>query len=310
MPDNDFDVFISYASEDKKIANALVAYLESQGIRCWIAPRDIPAGQYYPAEIVDAIRRCRMFVLIFSAQSSRSKQVSREIEWADRCDKTIIPFRIDNTPLDECNFAFYIASAQWIVAVSATETHFPELAEAIRRHLGRPAPKPDGDASSSPDEPSVLDGIKNWVTNARSAVADNLADAAKLPQKLTEQGVAAVQCKLGELYAEGGWGVKQDPKEAVKWFRKAAKQNDPDAQYKLGECYFDGFGVTPKKAEAVKWFRKAAKQGSRKAQTKLGECYEHGWGVRRNLTAAQRWFKKAAEQGFEEAQAKLRELGQ
>lgn len=310
MPNNDFDVFISYSSKDQKIADGLVAYLEQQGIRCWMAPRNIQAGQTYPMVIPAAISHSSVFVLIFSAKSSVSSWVCKEATKAVDAQKIIIPFKIDDTLLAGNLLELLLIDSQWIDATPNPETHFPEVAEAIRRHLGRPAPKPDGDASSSPDEPSVWDGIKNWVTNAGSAVADNLADAAKLPQKLTEQGVAAAQCKLGELYAEGGWGVKQDPKEAVKWFRKAAKQNNPDAQYKLGECYFDGFGVTPKKAEAVKWFRKAAKQGSRKAQTKLGECYEHGWGVRRNLTAAQSWFKKAAEQGFEEAQAKLRELGQ
>lgn len=38
------DVFISYASSDKPVADAVCAALEQRGIRCWIAPRDILPG--------------------------------------------------------------------------------------------------------------------------------------------------------------------------------------------------------------------------------------------------------------------------
>ncbi len=39
-----FDVFISYSSDDKLIADAICAELESRRIRCWIAPRDALPG--------------------------------------------------------------------------------------------------------------------------------------------------------------------------------------------------------------------------------------------------------------------------
>jgi hypothetical protein len=41
------DVFVSYTSQDAAIADAVVENLERQGIKCWIAPRDVttrPAG--------------------------------------------------------------------------------------------------------------------------------------------------------------------------------------------------------------------------------------------------------------------------
>ncbi len=33
------DVFISYSSKDKPIADAVCANIEAAGIRCWVAPR-------------------------------------------------------------------------------------------------------------------------------------------------------------------------------------------------------------------------------------------------------------------------------
>ncbi|MBV8226902.1 MAG: toll/interleukin-1 receptor domain-containing protein [Verrucomicrobia bacterium] len=38
------DVFISHSSADKRAADAACALLETRGIKCWIAPRDIRPG--------------------------------------------------------------------------------------------------------------------------------------------------------------------------------------------------------------------------------------------------------------------------
>ena len=46
-----------------------------------------------------------------------------------------------------------------------------------------------------------------------------------------------------------GRSIAQNYVEAVKWYRKAAGQGNPDAQYDLGVCYYRGQGVaktTPK----------------------------------------------------------------
>jgi hypothetical protein len=41
------DAFISYASQDATVANAVVAALERRDVRCWIAPRDVTPGEFY-----------------------------------------------------------------------------------------------------------------------------------------------------------------------------------------------------------------------------------------------------------------------
>src|SRR5436305_1100841 len=57
------DVFISYSSQDKLTADAVCAGLESSGIRCWIAPRDILPGQEWAAAILTALQTRRMLIL-------------------------------------------------------------------------------------------------------------------------------------------------------------------------------------------------------------------------------------------------------
>jgi TIR domain len=48
------DVFISYSTQDKPAADALCAILEKNGVRCWIAPRDIMPGSDWGGSIVGA----------------------------------------------------------------------------------------------------------------------------------------------------------------------------------------------------------------------------------------------------------------
>ena len=64
------DVFISYASEDACAAEPIRKILETQGIKCWIAPRDVPKGLEYAEAIIDTIRSSQVLVLIFSAQAN------------------------------------------------------------------------------------------------------------------------------------------------------------------------------------------------------------------------------------------------
>ena len=67
------------------------------------------------------------------------------------------------------------------------------------------------------------------------------------------------------MYA-GGKGVARDEAEAVRWFRKAAAQNNRAAQSNLGWVYATGRGVQRDDAEAFKWFLLAASQGGDRAK--------------------------------------------
>lgn len=71
------DVFISYSSKDKPTAEAACAVLEQNGIRCWIAPRDITPGINWGGSIIDAINHARVMVLVFSGHANQSPQVER-----------------------------------------------------------------------------------------------------------------------------------------------------------------------------------------------------------------------------------------
>lgn len=78
--------------------------------------------------------------------------------------------------------------------------------------------------------------------------------------KKAEQGDAAAQSELGEIYAKGQ-GVPQDHKKAVHWYQKAAEQGNADAQHTLGFMYAEGQGVPQDFKRAYVWSSLAAAQG-------------------------------------------------
>jgi len=112
-----FDVFISYSHTDKTVADTACAGLESAGIRCWIAPRDIRAGVEYAAGIMEGIDSARIMVLIFSSNSNSSPQVHREIECAVTKGLTIIPLRIEDTAPTEA-MQYYLGAIHWLDALT------------------------------------------------------------------------------------------------------------------------------------------------------------------------------------------------
>ena len=91
------EVFISYSTKDKAVADAVCARLEQDNCRCWYAPRDILPGADWAGSIIEAIEQSKVMVLIFTDFANESRQVLREINNAVRCGAVIIPFRLTKT---------------------------------------------------------------------------------------------------------------------------------------------------------------------------------------------------------------------
>ena len=130
------DVFLSYAAADKTTAEAVVTGLESHGVRCWMAPRDIPAGSEYGEQIIEAVKACRVFVVIFSTSANTSPHVRREVERAVSAEKTIVPFRVENVePTGAMEYA--LGNTHWLDALTRPlGPHITTLIATARRMLG------------------------------------------------------------------------------------------------------------------------------------------------------------------------------
>jgi hypothetical protein len=133
------DVFISYPHQNKATADAACAKLEAQGIRCWIAPRDIAPGGDWAEAIVEAIEQCRAMVLIFSSSCNGSKQIHREVQQAFDEEKPVIPFRVENVEPAK-SLRYYMGPVHWLDALTLPlEQHLEKLAASVG-HLLRIEP--------------------------------------------------------------------------------------------------------------------------------------------------------------------------
>jgi adenylate cyclase len=129
------DVFISYASPDAAVADAVVGALERGGLRCWIAPRDVVPGALYADEIIRAINEAKLVVLVLSEAAAASSHVGKELERASSKHRRIVALRTDAASLPRA-FEYFLSESQWIdVGAGGIEAAAAKLVDAVRRHL-------------------------------------------------------------------------------------------------------------------------------------------------------------------------------
>ena len=163
-------VFISYASQDAALANSIVESLEQQGLRCWLAPRDVRPGALYADAIVAAINEAQALVLVLSGSAVTSSHVSREVERAASKRKPMIAFRIDAAPLSRA-LEYFLGESQWIDARAlGMPAALAKLAETVAQGLGQTAAV-DPVASAKPLERTKLMAGAAVVISVAIAVA-------------------------------------------------------------------------------------------------------------------------------------------
>ena len=125
-------VFVSFASEDRDLADQILASLESGGIGCWIAHRDIGVGESYPAAIRAALETSGALLLVLTAQANRSPHVRREVEMAFNARTPILPVRMGRI-LPSPDLEYFLSTTQWL---DAGATFDDDEAERLRDVLG------------------------------------------------------------------------------------------------------------------------------------------------------------------------------
>lgn len=100
-----YSCFISYSSKDDDFTRRIHADLQSNGVRCWFAPHDLPIGGKIRDEIDAAIRLRDKVLLILSEHSIGSDWVEDEVEAAyeeeqRRGQTMLFPIRLDDTVME------------------------------------------------------------------------------------------------------------------------------------------------------------------------------------------------------------------
>jgi len=182
------DVFISYSHNDSSYAEAVCRGLEKRGLKCWMAPRDIPAGENFANAIVNGLNSARAFVLIFSSSSNKSEHVAKEVNLAT--GRPIFYLRTEDlrpTP----PLQYFLSDIQWLDAFGfPDEQTLDKLAGVVRNAILHRPPRnpttipgsvPTGRISVSPPVISQAPSEASFPTISQVETPANLDDPFALP---------------------------------------------------------------------------------------------------------------------------------
>ncbi|MBR4849135.1 MAG: toll/interleukin-1 receptor domain-containing protein [Bacteroidaceae bacterium] len=144
-----YDIFISYSTKDKDIADDVCCALENSGIKCWIAPRNIQPGAPYARAIINGINSAEILLLVLTHDSNESEHVINEVDIAFNAKKTIIPFFAEGVAMNpELNY--YLSRKQWFIAYPNYRLFLDNLVKIIASNLKLDIAKPSHIGLSEP----------------------------------------------------------------------------------------------------------------------------------------------------------------
>ena len=122
-------------------------------------------------------------------------------------------------------------------------------------------------------------------------------NALKWYKKAAKDGYDNALNQIGTIYLRG-YGVPIDYEKAFEYYTKAANLGITAAITNLGLMYKDGLGVTQNYNKALELFQKS---GSAYAMNEIGKMFENGQGLPRDYNKALEWYEKADKKGNNEA---------
>ncbi len=331
------DVFISYSSQNKNVADAIVADLEQHGIRCWYAPRGIMPGQEWASAIREALDEAKVFILIYTEESNQSRQVMNEVAMAFKGGKVIVPFRLTEDLMNS-ELEYYLTRVHWLDALTEP---LSESIKMLRKQTGRilecaeedgfcRSGEQTGIKSSEPATEKAVMEKKSSETAPEKAVIEELSGESNrqvggsreqrqgnLSQRII--ACAAVVVAVCALIAvvwivTGAFGKDRDPEEgktseqmegageereneAQQAGTKPAGLGNADDMKETGDRYMSGADGTSDPEQALDWYTRAAEAGSTEAIYAIGMLYSGDGLGAADFVTAAEWFRKGGDAG-------------
>jgi formylglycine-generating enzyme required for sulfatase activity len=302
-------VFISYASDnvnsntsDRQVADQICTALESQGIGCWIAHRDILPGDTWMDAITDAVDQTKIIILVFSANTEKSKWVKDEIGLALEENKTIIPFRIQEVSPQRA-LKLLKVRCQWMDAFTPPlEEHIESLVKIVSRHLGlEPAiPVKEEKLKEKPGADQVQPAAKEIkpVKEDKKKASDMPGDvkkvipiAHKVEKNKNGYWEAYYQDGIVMVYVPPGEFMMGQTAEEKKWLIDQIGEKDYNSYYvretPLHKVYLDGYWMGKYQVTFTQYDRYCN-------ETKIEKPGDKGWGRENRPVIKVSWGEAAA----------------
>ncbi|MCK8823577.1 TIR domain-containing protein [Fuchsiella alkaliacetigena] len=335
------EVFISYSSQDKEVADRICSALEAEEVECWIAPRDITPGKEWGEEIVEAIRGSKIMVLLFSSGSNESQQVLREVERAVDKQVIVIPFRIEDVDPTK-SLEYFLYSTHWLDAFNSDlESSIQRLKQTVEKLLAEYNSKkisagcPNCDAENDLEnrfckecgteldaginKEDILREVKDSVFSEQQDYQQKLYQLSRRLYKKINSKARGLYQSLQKFYQTA------DSKQKIvavvsatvilvlisaailNLRQEPAGEIQDTAQEEKQQTYEEAEDHYQQEdyQTAIELYQQAAQENHVIAKKRLGDIYHRGLGVARDDEEAVKWYRQAAEREHKEAQYML-----
>jgi TPR repeat protein len=293
------DVFISYSTKNKNVADAVVADFEQHGIKCWYAPRDILPGEEWVTAITNALEGSKALVLIFTEESNNSRQVMNEIAVAFNAGLTIVPFKLTDDQMSS-ELEYYLTRVHWLDAVSKP---LKKNIQALREYIDVIINTENGAAPVRPKSEEELKAEKNAARKKRNII---IAVALVIVVLLIAGGITAFlrvrKTERENLYArarEEYFSACPGSDEIGSMRGNFEEVSDyfPDSYYYLGRLYEREYDYE----SARDMYETGINNGSVMSLLGMGNLYLEGNAVSADEEKARSFFDRAVSAGCVEA---------
>lgn len=125
------DLFVSYASLDRARVLPVVDELERAGFSAWIDRAGIGGGQVYGPVIQEAIRNCKIVLVMTSEAALRSRNVRQEVLLGWKYGRHFLPVLLE-APSQTDQLDYWLEGAQWVEVLDRpAEQWLPGLVHSI-----------------------------------------------------------------------------------------------------------------------------------------------------------------------------------
>ncbi len=143
-------VFISFSSRDRDEAEQISRFLESRGIKCWLAPHAIPPGSDWPRTLVNAIESCPLLLVVLTRSANDSPHVALEVAHAVSHRRALLVVRTEGVE-PTGNVAYFLGLSQRLDAFPPPlSQHLSQVAKGIESLLSSEAHALKSRADSRP----------------------------------------------------------------------------------------------------------------------------------------------------------------
>lgn len=142
-------IFISYKRDDEAWVHEFAAALDRAGGTTWYDVRDIAEGDNWDVAIDNAIKHCRVFLVVISPASVASEEVRNEVARAIQLKKPILPVKHR-----EAEMLRRLLTKEWIDMVGHPPNH-PQSIDRVLRFLKSVATVPSEASSAESQKPDV-----------------------------------------------------------------------------------------------------------------------------------------------------------